>query len=86
MIEPWNQEFVVTCAIIEAQRLLDAGDVDRAFRMLAPYATTVRGDALYRRTYQATASAKWSLDSRKAHVQHAKEATGGALAPEDVEK
>ena len=83
-IEPWNAHFRLSLAIARAQHLLAQGRVDEAYFVLLPY-TQVRDEQL-RYTYQDVLAQKWPLDARKAHQQHAKEATGGALAPEDVFK
>ena len=83
-LEPRNERVAVTAAIVEAQRLLAAERVDDAYELLLPYTTTVRGDELFRTTYQSVLKAKWPLDARKAHQQHAKEDAGGGLDPEDV--
>jgi hypothetical protein len=85
-LEPWSERFEVTAAIVEAERLLDAGKVDAAYFLLLPYSTTVRDDPLFRAVYQEAARRKLPLDARKAHQQHAKEKDGGALDPEDVFK
>ena len=84
LLEPSNERIVVTAAIVEAQRLLAAKRVDDAYALLLPYTTVVRGDELFRTTYQSVLEAKWPLDARKAHQQHAKEDAGGSLDPEDV--
>lgn len=74
----------VEAAMRKAERLLAADDVDGAYTLLLPLSTTVRDNPAFRELYQRTVEAKWVLDARKAHQQHAKEQTGGALAPEDV--
>jgi hypothetical protein len=83
-LEPWNDGFALTAAIVEAQGLLGQGKVDEAYFLLLRYSRTVHGDALYRETYQAAVAEKWVLDARKAHVQHGREKKGGVLEPEDV--
>lgn len=85
-LEPWNEQAKVTLAIVRAQTLLDAEKVDEAYAVVFPLSQTVRGDELFRDTYQAVLTAKWPLDARKAHQQHAKEKENGDLAPEDVFK
>jgi hypothetical protein len=85
-IEPWNPAFDARVVTLEAEGLLAAGKVDEAYRLIEPYSRTVRGDADFRRVYQAVIKAKIPLDSRKAHLQHAREQANGYLAPEDVFK
>lgn len=85
-LEPFNSRFELAEAIASAQSAIDSGDADRAYALLLPYSTSVRGDELFRATYQEAVEAKWVLDARKAHQQHAKEQEDGALAPEDVFK
>lgn len=85
-IEPWNTRFAVTRSVVEAQDLLGKGRVDDAYFLLLPLSRTVRGDDLFRQTYQQVVAQKWVLDSRKAHVQHGREKKGGALDPDDVLK
>lgn len=85
-LEPFNRTFALAETIAMAQSALDAGDPDLAYALLLPYSTSVRGDEVFRATYQRAVDAKWVLDARKAHQQHAKEQEDGALAPEDVFK
>lgn len=83
-LEPFNPRVQTTYALAKAQELVRRGRVDEAYVLLLPLSTTVRGDALFRATYQDVVRAKWPLDARKAHQQHAREATDGVLAPDDV--
>ena len=83
-LEPWNRSFEVTRAVIAAQSLFAGGEVDRAYFLLLPYTRWVRGDALFRETYREVVGAKWILDARKAHLQHAREKEDGALDSGDV--
>jgi hypothetical protein len=85
-LEPWNRAFEARVVTLEAEDLLVAGKVDEAYRLIEPYSRIVRGDVDFRRVYQAVVRAKTPLDSRKAHLQHAREQAGGYLAPEDVFK
>ncbi|HSK48848.1 MAG TPA: hypothetical protein VLA05_12750 [Coriobacteriia bacterium] len=85
-IEPWNHAFEVTNAVAKASVLLETQRVDEAYFLLLPFAATVRGDELFRTAYQDVLEAKWALDSRKAHQQHAREKEDGELDPEDVLK
>ena len=85
-LEPWNRSFDVTRVVVEAQLLLARGEVDQAYFLLLPHAQTVRGDTQFRETYQKVVAAKWVLDARKAHQQHAKENEAGDLEPGDVFK
>lgn len=84
-LEPWNRRFEWRVVTLRALQLLDAGKVDAAFWLLEPYSQIVRGDPLYTHTYQHVVAIKTPLDSRKAHVQHAKEQTGGVLLEKDVQ-
>lgn len=84
-LEPWDARFGWRVTTLRAQQLLDAGKIDPAFWLLQPLAQTVRGDALYRSVYQEAVRLKTPLDSRKAHVQHAKEKAGGVLLEQDVQ-
>lgn len=89
LLEPWNDHLQLNLAIAESRQLLMEGtqrSTDKAYELLLPYSTTVRGDSLYRRTYQDTVAAKWIFDARKAHQQHAKEKKGGQLDEKDVFK
>jgi hypothetical protein len=83
-LEPWNQPFRWRVVTLEGLRLLQEGQVDKAFWLLEPYSQIVRGDPLYRSVYQEVVSVKAPLDARKAHVQHAREQTGGVLLEKDV--
>lgn len=83
-LEPFSERYSVTAAILHAEEALAEGDADRAYFLLLPLSTSVRGDEYFRVTYQRAVAAKWELDARKAHQQHAKEKEGGELAPEDV--
>jgi hypothetical protein len=85
-IEPWSRAYEVRRVTLEGEDLLARSRIDEAYRLLEPYALTVRGDPEFRRVYQAVVVAKTPLDSRKAHLQHAREQAGGYLAPEDVFK
>lgn len=77
-------ESEVASAMAAAEARLSDGDVDGAYGLLLPLSTTVRDNDAFRELYQRTVKAKWPLDARKAHQQHAKEQSGGVLAPEDV--
>lgn len=77
-------ESEVASTMAAARVRLAGGDVDGAYGLLLPLSTTVRDNPAFRELYQRTVKAKWSLDARKAHQQHAREQSGGVLAPEDV--
>jgi len=83
-LEPWNTRFAWRVVTLRGLVLFEAGQVDAAFWLLQPYAQTVRGDEMYRSVYQQVVSVKAPLDARKAHVQHAREQTGGVLLEKDV--
>jgi len=83
-LEPWNDRFALSLTVAEAQQLLSQGRVDEAYFLLLPH-TSVRDEQL-RMTYQDVLKAKWPLDARKAHQQHAKEQDDGALEDGDVFK
>lgn len=84
-LEPWNGRFEWRVVTLEALQLLEQGRIDQAFWLLEPYSQIVRDDPFYTRTYQRIVSIKTPLDARKAHVQHAKEQTGGVLLEKDVQ-
>jgi len=44
----------------------------------------VGGDPVYTSVYRQVVAAKAPLDARKAHLQHAREQTGGVLPEKDV--
>jgi hypothetical protein len=83
-LEPFNHSFEVTKAIVDAESMMASGDVDGAYFLLLRYAQTVRDDPLFRTTYQQAVAAKWKLDARKAHLQHAREDETGGLDAKDV--
>jgi hypothetical protein len=85
-IEPFNGRTAATLAIARARDYLSRGDVDSAYRAMLPLSTEVRGDALFRETYQRVLALKTPTDARKAHQQHAREKPDGGLDPEDVER
>jgi hypothetical protein len=84
-LEPWNARFEWRVIALQGLQLLQEGRVDSAFWLLEPYSLIVRGDPVYRSIYQQVVAIKAPLDSRKAHVQHAREQTGGVLLEKDVQ-
>jgi hypothetical protein len=85
-LQPFSERAQTTLAIAEARRLLDGGEIQAAYELLLPLSAVVRGDALFRETYQEAVRRKWPIDARKAHQQHAREGRRGQLRPEDVER
>lgn len=83
---PLSPHVQVTYAIAQADALVAEGQVDEAYRLLLPLASTVRDDPQFRATYQRVLAVKAPLDARKAHQQHAREKKGGALDEDDVLK
>lgn len=83
-LEPWDTRFGWRVATLRGEQLLDEGRIDPAFWLLQSYSQIVRDDPLYREAYQRAVSLKTPLDARKAHIQHAREQTGGVLRDEDV--
>jgi predicted Zn-dependent protease len=83
---PLSPHVQTTYAIAQADALVAQGQVDDAYRLLLPLASTVRDDPQFRATYQRVLAIKWPLDARKAHQQHAREKKGGALDESDVLK
>ncbi len=83
-LEPWDESHDVTLRITEAEVLLERDEVDAAYSLLAPLAPIVRDDELFRSVYHRVLESKTILDSRKAHIQHAREQEDGSLDPEDV--
>jgi hypothetical protein len=83
-LEPWNARYRWRVVTLTALVLLQEGKIDAAFFLLEPYSQIVRDDPLYRSVYQRVVSIKTPLDSRKAHMQHAREQTGGILLEKDV--
>lgn len=84
-IEPFNAHLRITYVITRAEQLADEDRYDDAYRLLEPYAQTTR-DGEFREIYERVVAIKLQTDARKAHQQHAHEQTGGALAPQDVER
>lgn len=85
-LEPWEPRFGWRVTALEGLALLERGRVDAAYFLLEPLSQVVRGDEVYHTIYQQAVSAKWPLDSRKAHLQHAREQKDGSLRPQDVFK
>lgn len=83
-MEPWNARFRWRVIALDGLTLLRDGRIDDAYRLLEPWAQTVRGDAVYTDAYRRTVAEKVPLDARKAHQQHAKESSAGLLREEDV--
>ncbi|MDO8964455.1 MAG: hypothetical protein Q7W30_08205 [Coriobacteriia bacterium] len=83
---PWDERFAWRVIALEGLSVLEQGRIVDAYRLLEPYSGIVRGDPVYRDAYQAAVRAKWPLDARKAHQQHAKEQKDGYLREEDVFK
>lgn len=85
-LEPWEPRFAWRVTALEGLTLLERGRVDAAYFLLEPLSQVVRGDEVYRTIYQAAVHAKTPLDSRKAHLQHAREQKNGFLREGDVFK
>ncbi len=71
-------------ASAQAKQLVAAGDLDRARQVLIDAWALDRSAMYLRRQLKDVNDAIFLRDARKAHQQHAREQTGGVLAPEDV--
>jgi len=85
-LEPWQQRFAWRVIALEGLGLLEEGRIVDAYSLLEPYSRVVRGDPVYREIYQRAVREKTPLDSRKAHLQHAREQRDGSLREQDVFK
>lgn len=84
-LEPWNVRFGWRVVSLQGLQLFQQGETDAAYWLLLPYSRVVRGDPVFHSIYQQVVSVKTVVDSRKAHVQHGLEGTGGVLPEEDVQ-